>query len=338
MSRLHCKLRLSRPPFSLEVETQFESEITAIAGDSGAGKSTWLAALLGSIPIERGAITLDDRELTKLPMHARRIGMVFQQGALFPHLTVERNVAFSASIDQARRWLERVGAAELAERRCDQLSGGERQRVALARALAAEPQALLLDEPFSALDRQARSELNRLLRTLQEERPLPCLYVSHDPIDILQVAQRRVTLEAGRIVADERAQEFDTILDAERQLFRARIVEHHPSSGFSEIDYQGTRLQCSPVDLEPGNEAVFALRPSDPIITLGESGPTSARNRLRGTIRQLDDASGRVTLTVETPAPIRVRVTPDAVASLELAVGRAVELLIKASAIRNVAQ
>ena len=152
--------------------------MTAILGPNGSGKSTLLSALAGLEAIDSGRISLDDAVLddpdagTFVPAQRRRIGMVFQDLLLFPHLDVLDNVAFgprSRGLDdpreRARTWLERLGGEDLADRRPGSLSGGQAQRVAMARALATEPALLLLDEPLAALDASTRLEVRRELRT-----------------------------------------------------------------------------------------------------------------------------------------------------------------------------
>jgi molybdate transport system ATP-binding protein len=168
----------NRSLFRLEARFEAPAGITAVCGPSGAGKSTLLMTVLGALRPQRGRIRVGERTLfdssagVDLPVHRRRVGVVFQDALLFPHLTVGANVSYGApdrrrGAESAAALLERVGAADLAERAPSELSGGQRQRVALARALAAEPDGLLLDEPFSALDVTARNALGRLLCTLQ---------------------------------------------------------------------------------------------------------------------------------------------------------------------------
>lgn len=187
------------------------SGITAIVGPSGAGKSVTLAAVAGLLRPVDGTIVLDGRVVADAKSGAhvrtqdRAVGLVFQDGALLPHRSPLDNVALAtpdrrAGRVAARDWLARVGAANLADATTAKLSGGERQRVALARALASAPRFLLLDEPFSALDRAARDELRRLVRGLVDELRLVTLLVTHDQADVDALADAVVTFEAGRTV------------------------------------------------------------------------------------------------------------------------------------------
>lgn len=332
-------------PFTLQAGFETPAGITALCGPSGAGKSTLLRSILGDLRPDRGHVaaaghTVFDAERgVDIPVHRRGIGMVFQRGALFPHMSVAENVRFAAGDHGlAMELLERVGAADWGTRRPGDLSGGQRQRVALARALAARPRALLLDEPFSALDRAARTRLGNLLRELQSLTGVPFLHVTHDHGEALHLATHLVLLEAGRVV--DRG-DPETVLDGPgghretgENLFRAEIVRHDDTAGYSEIARDGIRLFCSRLDREIGTRAVFSLRSRDPLLAVAPPGPTSARNVLAGTIRSIEcDGPGR-RVTIETPHPLRVSVTPSAVEELELAPGKRVYLLIKASAVR----
>jgi ABC-type sulfate/molybdate transport systems ATPase subunit len=189
----------------------------AVTGHNGAGKSTLFAVLAGLLVPDAGRCTLDGSVLFDLdaagrgswvPPHERGIVLMAQEPLLFPHLSVLENVAFgprsrgagrARSRTAARHWLAEVGAEQFADRRPAQLSGGQSQRVAIARALAAEPQLLLLDEPFSALDAAARPLVRELLVRVLAERT--ALVISHDPGDAAALAEHVVVLENGRVAA-----------------------------------------------------------------------------------------------------------------------------------------
>ncbi len=192
---------------SLEVK---EGEVIWILGPSGAGKTTLLRALAGIEPIASGRISVDGVEVAagqlSLPPERRRVGMVFQDPALFPHLDVLDNVTFglvsngsSDGLGKARDLLERVGLAGFEKRLPHMLSGGEQQRVALARTLASEPAVVLLDEPFTGLEPQLRTELaNMVCRVLREE-GRTALLTGHAPEDAMRFSDRIVLMHSGRI-------------------------------------------------------------------------------------------------------------------------------------------
>ena len=190
---------------NLQVES---GECVALLGPSGCGKSTALRLIAGLEAPDEGTIDLDGTSLNRIPAERRRIGMVFQSYALFPHLSVRDNLNLGLRIRGVSKTdrLERIGAvletvqlAAQAERRPHQLSGGQRQRVALARALLRDPQLYLLDEPMSNLDAQLRDELRPELRRLILQGPQPVLYVTHDQQEAMALANRIAVIRSGRI-------------------------------------------------------------------------------------------------------------------------------------------
>ena len=211
---LEAKLALDLGALHLALElTVAPGEVLALVGPNGAGKTTTLRALAGALHITSGRIALDgevwDEPATGafVPPPERRVGMVFQDRLLFPHLSALDNVAFgleargesrTSARARALEWLDRVGAAPLADRSPDQLSGGQAQRVALARALAAEPRLLLLDEPLAALDAEARLELRGELARHLADFAGPTVLVTHDSEDSARLAGRVLHLAGGR--------------------------------------------------------------------------------------------------------------------------------------------
>ncbi len=186
-----------------------EGELVSLLGASGCGKTTTLRLIAGFLQPSGGTIRLGTRDLTRLPAHARDIGLVFQTYALFPHLTVRDNVAFGlkqrgvAGAERRRRaeaMIDLVGLQGLADRHPANLSGGQRQRVALARALVIEPPLLMLDEPLSNLDAKLRVEMRVEIRRLQRQGGTTALYVTHDQEEAFSISDRVAIMHAGRIV------------------------------------------------------------------------------------------------------------------------------------------
>jgi sulfate/thiosulfate transport system ATP-binding protein len=185
-----------------------EGSLTALLGPSGSGKSTLLRVIAGLEGPDRGQVLLGDDDVTHRPARARGVGMVFQHYAAFKHMTVWDNVAFGLKVrkrpkTQIKRrvheLLELVQLEGLARRYPAQLSGGQRQRMALARALAVEPQVLLLDEPFGALDARVRKELRAWLRRLHDEVHVTTIIVTHDQEEAMEVAGQIVVINHGRV-------------------------------------------------------------------------------------------------------------------------------------------
>jgi molybdate transport system ATP-binding protein len=207
--------------FALDVDLGFAPGITCVIGASGAGKSTLLGVVSGLVVPDRGRIALGDEVWfdgaagVVRPVHHRRVAYVFQRLALFPHLDAIHNVTYGMDRAlprgerraRAHALLERVGADHLARRRPGTFSGGEAQRVALARALAMSPTVVLLDEPFSALDRALKIQLAALVRDLVDDLDVPLIYVTHSLGEARALADRAVRLEHGKVIASGTAAE-----------------------------------------------------------------------------------------------------------------------------------
>jgi molybdate transport system ATP-binding protein len=217
---LRHTLRQRQARFDLDVAWTSDAPRVALVGPSGAGKTQTLKLVAGIARPNEGRVALGSRVLydraagIDLAPQARRLALVFQDYALFPHLTLRQNIAFArrpgwtnpprAPSDAAvERWIERFGLAPVADHAPYQASGGQRQRTALARALVNEPAALLLDEPFAALDRALRRRLRDELNELLREVNLPLLLVTHDEDDVAHLADEVVYLEAGRVWSPE---------------------------------------------------------------------------------------------------------------------------------------
>tara|TARA_Y100000589_G_scaffold21741_1_gene18124 strand:- start:15473 stop:16537 length:1065 start_codon:yes stop_codon:yes gene_type:complete len=214
-------------------------EVTCLIGHSGCGKTTLLRLLAGLLRVQNGRILLDGEVLASqtkmLSPEERPIGMVFQEGALFPHMSVADNVAFGLPKKGARKrvteWLKRVGLADFAGRNPDSLSGGQRQRVALARAMAPEPRVLLFDEPFANLDAPLRRSLRDDARRIIRDTGTVGLFVTHDPAEVLMMADNVAVLEQGSIVEsgapqalyDRPESQFAAELFGEPQVFEGTI-------------------------------------------------------------------------------------------------------------------
>ena len=202
MEPLSVDIAVALRAFELRVELEVGREVVAVVGPSGSGKTTLLRSIAGLTKPSDGSIRLGreawfDRH-TNLPPERRSVGLVFQDYALFPHLTVEENVTYGGT-NGARALLESFAIAHLARERPERLSGGERQRVALARAVARGPRVLLLDEPLAALDADTRRRVRSQLASLLDELRLPTLLVTHDEEDAAVLATRAVHLAGGKL-------------------------------------------------------------------------------------------------------------------------------------------
>ncbi len=226
----------------LDVEA---GEFVTLLGASGSGKSTTLMAVAGFIQATRGQVLINGQDQSRQPPHRRDIGLVFQHYALFPHLTVEKNVAFPLAMrkvpkaeiaGRVRRALEMVRLGDFGARRPSELSGGQQQRVALARALVYEPSILLLDEPLGALDKNLREEMQQEIRRLQQDLGITTIAVTHDQQEAITMSDRIAIMRSGRI------EQFGTPADIYERPQSRYIAEFMGSSNF----LRGT------VEAEPG--------------------------------------------------------------------------------------
>ncbi len=307
-------------------------ECVALVGPNGAGKSTVVEALAGLLRTRGGSVVLADRDLTALPTHRRRVGLVAQRPDLFGHRTVAGNVAFGPRATGATRRearlrsataLAAVGASGLADRAPATLSGGQAQRVAVARALATDPALLLLDEPTTALDVDARAEVREALRTARGGRPT--LLVTHDPLEAVALADRIVVLQDGRVVE---AGPTDVVLRTPRTPFAASfsglvlLAGTATATGIAPVG--GGELVSATHTVPPGRPAVAALH------------PTAARLHRDGAGLGLARGLGRTVIAVEPrDGLVRVRagdlvadVTVATAAALRLEPGVAVRIVV----------
>jgi sulfate/thiosulfate transport system ATP-binding protein len=249
-----------------------EGAITALLGPSGSGKSTVLRMIAGLEQPTEGRIRMGDEELTLLSVQDRQVGFVFQHYALFRHMTVEQNVAFGLAVRKESKAVQRKRVEDLLElvqlgpfrgRYPDQLSGGQRQRVALARALAPQPQVLLLDEPFGALDARVRQDLRRWLDELHRELGVTSLLVTHDQEEALELANQIVVMHEGKVeqvgtaneIYDEPATPFVAGFVGSANVLHGYVVDGHVHLGSVRIAGAG--------HLDNGDAATAYVRPHD---------------------------------------------------------------------------
>jgi molybdate transport system ATP-binding protein len=301
-------------------------------GPSGAGKTTVLRAVAGLAG--GGTVVVDGEDWSRRPPDQRRVGFVFQDYALFPHLSVRRNVSFGGD-GRADELLERFGIAHLARARPRELSGGERQRVALARALAREPKVLLLDEPLAALDAHTRDLVRSELRELLRETRLPTLLVTHEFEDAATLADRVGVLVEGRLRQLATPAE---LVAAPADAFVARLTGANVlhgraragAGGLTEIVLEeGTRIFSA----EPGDGRVAAIvHPWE--VALGLESPSdSALNRIVGEVRSLVPLGNRVRVRV---GPLTAEVTAASAERLGLREGAVTVASFKAAGTRLV--
>jgi sulfate transport system ATP-binding protein len=283
-------------------------ELVALLGPSGSGKTTLLRVIAGLNLPDRGRVYFDGEDATNLPVQDRRVGMVFQNYALFKHMTVADNIAYglrvrprrlrpAADVIAARvnELLSFVQLDGLGKRFPAQLSGGQRQRVALARALAIEPRVLLLDEPFGALDARVRKDLRRWLREVHQETSLTTIFVTHDQDEAMELADRVVVLNEGRIeqigtpeeLYDRPSSPFVISFVGEAVALPVTVADGH-------VKFAGRELHIDTHGLRSGPAKVF-FRPADIAVAAVGNGEIEGRvESLRRT-----PAGVRATIAIE---------------------------------------
>jgi sulfate transport system ATP-binding protein len=298
---------------SLNLQT---GDLVALLGPSGSGKSTLLRMIGGLEEADEGSVELSGREATGLSALERNVGFVFQHYALFRHMTVAENIGFGLSVRKrpkaeiARRVDELLHLVQLQgyhKRFPHQLSGGQRQRVAVARALAPQPQVLLLDEPFGALDAKVRADLRRWVRRLHDETGMTTLFVTHDQDEAMEVAKRVVIMNQGRIEQEGTPQE---IFDKPATQFVADFVgESNSIDVLAEEDglavWGPLRFSVSPA-FKKGQPLRLYFRPHDVYVTTDKESlqvpATISAERFKGAFIELTlDLDGQRRVTAHLP-------------------------------------
>jgi molybdate transport system ATP-binding protein len=352
---LNVLLRHRFPTVRMELAFEVPTPgMTVLFGPSGAGKSTIISAAAGLLRPDECRIVVDDQVLVDtasgvwLPPERRRIGLVFQDARLFPHMSVTTNLRFGlrrappgpVQLDEV---VELLGIGALLMRRPHTLSGGERQRVAIGRALLAQPHLLLMDEPLASLDTARKSEIMPYLTRLKTALNLPILYVTHALDEVAQLADSMVLIEAGQVIGcgplSEIAARVDLPLaqrDDAEALLLCRVREHDPGRELTRLEGGGATLWVplldAPLEAQrrvriPAREVILAGKTPDAI---------SLHNIVPGQVRRITGDAARRSVLVEialSSGALISRVTPDAIVRLALSPGAPVLALIKSTSI-----
>ncbi len=351
---LDVALRRSVQGFTLDVAFASTGGVISLFGRSGSGKSMTLGLVAGLARPDVGHVRLGDTVLVDtaagchVPVQRRRIGLVFQDAQLFPHLSVRQNLLFGRRFAGAAASgigfdtvVETLGIGALLTRRPGKLSGGEKQRVAIGRALLADPRLLLFDEPLAALDRERRLEILSLIERLRDVFAVPIVYVSHALEEVVRLGGHVVVLEAGRVTA---AGAPEAVLGAARvedgRFGRASIVTAIVGAfdapfGLTALDNPAGTLWLAGRAGPPGRPVRVLVRATDVSLAPGDVGPISIRSALAGRIAAIepDGALAAVTVELEGSGRIVALVTRRALHDLSLEIGAPVRALIKAVAL-----
>jgi molybdate transport system ATP-binding protein len=337
--------------FVLDLSFTVNPGITIIFGPSGAGKTTLLDCIAGLTTPDSGRVTIggwvlfDRASGTALSVQSRKIGYVFQDLALFPHLTVTKNVEYGLAMKGSERRtrcdaiLESLRIAHLRERKPREISGGEQQRVALARALVTDPCVLLLDEPLAALDASTKSKIMDDLRAWNTAHGIPILHVTHNREEVFALGDRVLMLENGRIIADgtphavmaaPRRESFAQLIGFEN-IFHALVTAAHEDRGTMtcRIAQSEVELETPLVRAETGSTLLVGIRAGDILLATVQPAGLSARNVIPGRLLSLAQRDVIVVVRVDCGVEMEVHLTLAARDSLELQPGREVWLILK---------
>ncbi|HDN79255.1 MAG TPA: ABC transporter ATP-binding protein [Chloroflexi bacterium] len=327
--------------------TVHDREFVVLLGPSGCGKTTLLRCIAGLEQVDKGRVFIGEQDVTDLPPRRRQIAMVFQNYAVFPHLTVFENIAFGLRMQRkpdseiemrVKAAAELLHIEELLKRYPAQLSGGQRQRVAVARAIAVQPQVLLMDEPLSNLDAllrlEMRAELKRLLREIQST----TLYVTHDQVEALSLGDRIAVMRDGQII------QYDTplnIYDKPADVFVGGFIGNPPMNfieGQVRVEDDKVKVLTSGGEIEPTPEDGAILRKlKDNRVLIGiraeniEALPTSAPDALEATVLVVEPLGSHNLLTMQV-GDERIKVTTRA--DFKVQTGQHLWLRLKADKIR----
>jgi molybdate transport system ATP-binding protein len=329
------------------VATSFQAPvpgITVLFGPSGAGKSTVLAAMAGLLKPNHLDIELNGEKLQRIPPHQRRIGMVFQDGRLFPHMTVKENLLYGLKrAAQVKIYVDEtlalLGLENLLARRPATLSGGERQRVAIGRALLAQPRLLLMDEPLASLDTPRRAEIMPYLTRLRDTLRLPIVYVTHAYDEMQQLADHVVLMEAGRVLAAgplaDMAARVDLPLAARDDaagVLNGYLHSHEPERRLSSIACGGQIILVPQQNIEPRMPVRLRIPAREVILALDAPREISVNNVVPATVCAIgrDEAAHAALVEIDIGGGILLaRITLDAAERLRLRPGSRVLAFIK---------
>jgi molybdate transport system ATP-binding protein len=348
---LHVHKR-SGKSFELDVEVSLPAGITILFGASGAGKTTLLDCIAGLVRPDAGRVAtkknilFDSALEIDIPPQLRKVGYVFQDLALFPHLTVQGNVEYGLSRVSTEQRKQRSAAilesfriTHLGSRRPGQISGGERQRVALARALIIDPAILLLDEPLAALDAVTKSKIVDDLRAWNQEHGVPIVYVTHSREEVFALGERAIVLENGRAVAQGTPHQ---VMSAPRQetvaqlagfenIFAAKVMAVHEDRGtmVCQVSRSDVEIETPLVRADVGSALRVGIRAGDILLASLPPVGLSARNIIAGRLVSLAQRDVIVVAKVNCGVEMEVHLTLAARDSLQLQPGREVWLVVK---------
>ena len=372
---IELDLQCRRGAFELQVDARLEATVTGLFGPSGAGKSSLLGMLAGFIRPDSGRLVIDGTCLfhheknrrakhIDLPIHQRRIGMVFQDSRLFPHLTVQDNLAYGYKLLPVKdRRVEFNPVVELLElgrllaQKPHQLSGGEKQRVALGRALLTSPRLLLLDEPLASLDVRLKHQILPFLRRVKNEINIPMVYVSHAIDEILYLTNHLVIIDDGKLLG---AGQFHEVMQDPRVLTLAHslglenvmhveVARHSVEDGYTiatlganlganlGTGLASQQLHMPLVEVAAGKTVSVSVAASNIALSTHPLSGVTIQNQLYGVVTDISHVGTRVLVSIDTGSVLIAEITAKALQDLSIVPGKQIYCLIKTQSLRPLA-
>ncbi len=340
----------------LAVSLKSQAGLTALFGRSGCGKTTVINMLAGLVKPQSGYIRVEEKVLFNsdnnidLPPEQRRVGYVFQDARLFPHMNVRKNLTYGMALlekHQIRHNLAEIvdllALGPLLDRRPATLSGGEKQRVAIGRALLSSPDILLMDEPLASLDAQHRAEILPFIEQLRDEVGVPILYVSHSLEEVIRLADTVAVMSDGKIAASGDVEELMSRLDLRPltgryeagAVIKTTVVRHDAENDLTELNCNAGTFTVPGITYPVGSVIRLRIRARDVSIATERPQSTSVLNVFKGTIREVekDGIPSQADILIDIGEPIIARVTRRSIRELGLSAGREVYVMVKAASI-----
>ncbi|MEC4673905.1 MAG: molybdenum ABC transporter ATP-binding protein [Nitrospirota bacterium] len=357
MNHLDARFQIDYPGFNFNVEcTMPLGGTVAIFGASGSGKTTLLRCIAGLTRAVTGYLKFGQdiwqEDQTFVPIQQRRVGVVFQDARLFPHLNAKQNLEYGMkriqSSDRRIQFdhvIDLLGLERLLERRVHHLSGGEQQRVAIGRALLTNPQLLLMDEPLASLDQERKKEILPFIQRLNQELQIPVLYVSHDLNEILQLATHMVLIKEGKVVATGPIQEVFARLDLPGlvepnivgAILETRVADHEPEFGLTRVEFEGRSLFIPQQGLSIGAPLRVQIHARDVSVVVGApAASSSVLNSLEATVVEIEESPGdqyAMEVKLDVGCPLLAMITRKSFHQLNLQPGQKVHAHFKAVAL-----
>jgi molybdate transport system ATP-binding protein len=351
---LEAKFKVTYPGFNLDIDLSLPARgVTVVFGPSGSGKTTFLRCLSGLEKAPSGILKLADQvwqdEDIFVPVHQRKVGLVFQESRLFPHLNIQENLLYGYKrTPSAERNLhldevvQVLGLTDLLKRNPDKLSGGERQRVAIGRALLTSPKLLLMDEPLASLDMQRKAEIIPFIKKIEEQFKTPIIYVTHSMNEVLQIVDNMVILNSGKVVnwgpvekvfSDVRLREIvgDEQVGA---VLETAVSEHDDEFGLTRLDFMGQTLSVPKQNIPVGQNLRVHIHSKDvSLSTAPPAGATSVLNILQAKVAKigrLDPKGYSVDIELDAGRPLLATITRKSLSNLNLKKGQPIFAHIKA--------